>query len=66
MWTVVYMAQNKADVDRMQKILEENKIIVRVRCVAEQGAEDAPCYEVLVPQTEISQAQNVIIDQELF
>jgi hypothetical protein len=66
MWTVVYLAQNKSDVDRMQKVLEENEIIVRVRCVADKEAQDAPCYEVLVPQTEISQAQNVIIDQELF
>lgn len=60
MWTVVYMAQNRTFVQQLQKILEEGGLLVKVRPVS-KDTEDG-CFEVLVPETEIEQAHEMIIE----
>lgn len=65
MWTVVYMSQNKSKVDRILKMLEENKIITMLKTSAEDDFEAGNMFEILVPQTELETAQDIIFDSEL-
>lgn len=64
MWTVVYMSQNKSRVDRILQLLEKNKIMTMLKSSA-SGDFETNVYEILVPQTELEKAQEVIFDAEL-
>lgn len=64
MWTVVYMAQSREILDAIQAALDEACILYRIRkVVAEADGEDT-CFEILVPEAEVEQAHNIIIDIE--
>lgn len=63
MWMVVYVSHAKDIVDKLVGALRENKIISRVRRVKN---DEGGCFEVLVPQTELDQAQDLIFENELF
>lgn len=61
MWTVIYMAQSKESVLKVQKLLAESSLAVRVRPVGEgEGAEDG-YFEILVPETETQLAHAILI-----
>lgn len=62
MWIVVYVSASKYNVEKLVKALEENNIISRVR----PTNSNKNCFEVLVPQTELSIAQELIFEEELF
>ena len=64
MWTVVYMTQNEAIADKVTKLLSENNLIYKIRPVKNTADEDS-CFEVLVPETEINEAHELIIDNNL-
>ena len=64
MWTVVYVSQEERPAKKLAEILKEREIISRVRRIG--GNEGKPGFEVLVPKTEVDDAQNIIIDNELF
>lgn len=62
MWTVVYVSQTEQKARELVAVLRDNKIISRLRrvnCEAENG-----CFEVLVPQTELDMAQDLIFENE--
>ena len=66
MWTVVYMAPNKEIIERLQQLLEDAKIITKVRPVDRSSADDNDCsYEILVPEQETKQAHDIIINADL-
>ncbi|MBQ3125302.1 MAG: hypothetical protein IJC09_07785 [Clostridia bacterium] len=65
MWTVVFMSQDKAKVDKILKLLEDNKIMTMLKTSAEDDFETGSVYEILVPQTELETAQDIIFDSEL-
>lgn len=62
MWIVVYISASKNNAEKLVKVLEENKIISKLRCTDKSKG----CFEVLVPQSELSSAQDLIFDNELF
>ena len=64
MWTVIYIAQKKEGVKRLQALLEQHGIIVRVRKMA-KAEEEQECYEVLVPAGEVSRAHDLIFDADI-
>lgn len=59
MWTVIYMAQTKDSVLKIQELLTAVEFAVRVRPVGE-GAEDG-FFEILVPDTEAQLAHAILI-----
>ncbi|MGN0148960.1 MAG: glutamate decarboxylase [Clostridia bacterium] len=62
MWTVVYISQVEKKARELAGLLCNNDIISRVRnvnCGNENG-----CFEVLVPQTELDIAQDLIFENE--
>jgi hypothetical protein len=58
MWTVIYMAQTKESVLKVQEILEQATLAVRVRPV---GDSDEGYFEILVPETEAQLAHTILI-----
>lgn len=65
MWTVVYMSQDKFKVDRVMSLLESNEVITMLKAVGEGESDADRVYEILVPQTELETAQEIIVDTEL-
>lgn len=65
MWTVVYMAQSKENIEKLQHILEEKNILVMVRSVNREYENEDGYYELLVPESEVEQTHSIIIDEEL-
>ena len=65
MWTVVFMSQDKSKVDKILKLLEDSKIITMTKTSNEDDFDTCSVYEILVPQTELETAQDIIFDSEL-
>lgn len=63
MWTVIYIAQNKESVDKLQAFLEKEGILVKIRPVGKKTSEEDGCFEVLVPDSEVQDAHVVMIEQ---
>lgn len=63
MWTVIYMAQSKEAIEQMKQIMNDNKIITKIRAM--KKSEEDLCYEILVPASEICDAQGLILENEL-
>ena len=61
MWTVVYMAQNKEDADSIGKVLEEKGLLI----MGENNDEGELCYEILVPESEVNEAHEIIIENNI-
>lgn len=59
MWTVVYMAHNKEDAEKIKRDLSEEGFLVKIRPI---GKEDNRVYEVLVPNGEVEEVHEVLID----
>jgi hypothetical protein len=59
MWTVIYMAQSKESVMKVEKILADAAVAVRVRPVG--GGEDDGYFEILVPEAETQLAHSILI-----
>ncbi len=63
MWTEVYFSQNEGKVKRLVDILSEAHIISRVRG---SGEGTGRCYVVFVPRAELDEAQNIIVESDIF
>lgn len=61
MWTVVFVTQDRQMAEKAASILNELKIITRIR-TAEQGTSQSGCFEVLVPYAELNEALEAIIE----
>ena len=63
MWTEVYFSQHEDKVKRLVNILGESRIISRVRG---RGEGEKRSYTVLVPRAELDEAQNIIVESDIF
>jgi len=63
MWTVVYMAQSKEIVSKLQELLEKEGLLVKIRPISKNAESDEDnYYEVLVPESEVEEAHMLIIE----
>ncbi len=62
MWTVVYVSQNEEKARLLAELFDTNSIISRVHNAGREP--EGGCYEVLVPQTELDMAQDLIFENE--
>ncbi|MDK2810615.1 MAG: hypothetical protein PWR27_1324 [Petroclostridium sp.] len=62
MWTVVYMAQSKEIVIKLQQVLEKEGLLVKIRPISKNLDNNDNYYEVLVPESEVEEAHSIIID----
>ena len=58
MWTVIYMAQTREVVLKVQELLAAAGLAVRVRPV---GEAQEGFFEILVPETEVQLAHTLLI-----
>jgi len=63
MWTVIYIAKSKSVAKRLKELLEDKGIIARLRPLYDAATADDGSIEVLVPEAEVAQAHDVIIDE---
>jgi menaquinone-dependent protoporphyrinogen IX oxidase len=63
MWTVVYMAQSKEIATKLQELLTEEGILVKVRPISKNHENSDNYFEVLVPEAEVEEAHSVIIEK---
>lgn len=65
MWTVIYVSQSPDTAKKLADTLYKNGIISKLRRAGEEKSKQ-DCCEVLVPNTEMEAAQNLIIESDLF
>ena len=64
MWTVVFVSQNKTKIDQMLAVFDKKEILTMLKVSSEDDYGEGTSYEILVPQTELEQAQEIIFDIE--
>lgn len=62
MWTVVYIAQSAQIAEQIRALLEANELLVKIRPIAKKAENADGSYEILVPESEVTQAHALIID----
>ena len=65
MWLVVGMASSKKAAQEMQKALEGEGILVKLRNVSSKAKDGRDTYEILVLESEASQAREVLLENGL-
>ena len=65
MWMVVYIAQTKEAAEKIRGLLQAADLLVKVRAVNQTAGEKDGCYEILVPESELDEAHNIIIEKAL-
>lgn len=58
MWTVVYIAPNKKEAEKVRDLFLGEGLLVKLNEVA--ASEDDPAYEVLVPESEVDEALELL------
>jgi len=60
MWTVVYIAPNKNEAERLQKLLTNEGLLVKLRAIGLSQDNSVGSVEILVPESEVDEALEVI------
>ncbi len=67
MWTELYFSQSASKVKKLVEMLDKAEIISKVRGFDSEGGEcSKTCYKVLVPSAELEDAQNLMVESDLF
>jgi flavodoxin len=65
MWLVVGMASSKKAAQEMQQALEGEGILVKLRNVSSKSKDGQDTYEILVLESEASQAREILLENGL-
>lgn len=60
MWTVVFIAPNKKEAQRLEKLLISEGLLVKLRTIGLPQAGDNSSVEILVPESEADEALEII------
>lgn len=60
MWTVVYIASNKAIAEQIKNLLSSEGLLVMLRPLGVPHLGDSGSVEVLVPESEASEANEIL------
>lgn len=60
MWTVVYIAPNRPIADMIKELLEKEGVLVMVRPLGVPHMGPSANFEILVPELEAKEAQEVL------
>lgn len=60
MWTVVYIAPNKKEAEKLEKLLTTEGFLVKLRTIGLPQANNACSVEILVPESEVDEALEII------
>lgn len=64
MWIVVYMARSRELAENLKALLQDGEVLVKIKPVI-KSSDAQSCYEVLVPESEVGIAHDIIIDAGL-
>lgn len=62
MWTVVYLAKNKKEAEKMKGLITLEGVLVKIQPVSKSANEEENYYEVLVPEVEVEEAHSILIE----
>lgn len=62
MWTVVYLAKNKKEAEKMKGLITLEGVLVKIQPVSKSANEEENYYEVLVPEIEVEEAHSILIE----
>lgn len=62
MWTSIYIANTKTQADRMQKTLQSEGFLTKVRFVGGTVVQKDGIFEIQVLESEADEAQSVVYD----
>ena len=62
MWTVIYIAQSKKMAEKIEKLLTDEGMLVKVQSVGKRFESERGYYEILVPESEAEEAQNILYE----
>ena len=60
MWTVVYVAQSKQEMEKIEKALSDQGVLVKVKKIGKNNDDKNGLYEILVPQAEVDDAYTIL------
>lgn len=60
MWTVVYIAPNKKQAEKLQQALIQEGLLVKLRNIGLPNVNDNASVEILVPESEVDEALEII------
>lgn len=63
MWTVIYMAPSKEIATKLEQLLVQEGILVKLRPISKNPDNNDNYYEVLVTGAEVEEAHSVIIEK---
>ena len=61
MWLVAYIAQAKEQAEKISALLTAANILVKIRAVNQSDNDKIGCFEIMVPESELEEAHNIII-----
>jgi len=62
MWTVIYIAKNKKMAEKVQELLTQEGMLVKIQPVSKGADRMDGYFEVLVPESEAEDVQNIIYE----
>ena len=60
MWTVVYIAQSRSSAESLKEVLTTEGLLVQLRPVGLPQSGDANSVEILVPESEVEEAHEIL------
>ncbi|NLK51314.1 MAG: glutamate decarboxylase [Syntrophomonadaceae bacterium] len=60
MWTVVYIAPNRGAAENLKKVLAAEGLLVQLRPVGLPQSGDTNSVEILVPESEVEEAHEIL------
>ena len=61
MWEVVYITSNSEIANKIKEELEKEGILAKVKAISQEGQEGD--FEIIVPETDVNEAHNIIIEK---
>ena len=62
MWTVVYLAKGKKLAEKLNTLITQEGVLVKIQPVSKKAEEDEAYFEVLVPEVEVEEAHNILCE----
>ncbi len=62
MWTVIYIAQSSKMAEIIEKLLTKEGMLVKVQSVGKRFESENGYFEILVPEGEAEEAQNILYE----
>lgn len=65
MWTVVYLAKNKAMADKVSNLMSQEGVLVKTQPVSKNTGNEDGYFEILVLESEAEEAHNILYEKGL-